>query len=286
MVRDDFAIFILTHGRPDRVKTVKTLEMCGYTGKYYIILDNEDPTEDRYKELFGEDKVIIFDKNEVAKKFDIYDNFEGKNVVVFARNVCFDIARSLGLKFFAEFEDDYLEFRYRVPDGNSLRAVWIDDFDTVCEAMIDFVDSTGVRTVAFAQNGEMGGGINGSVWRGQVLRKAMNTFFFKVGTPDEDFYFLGRLNDDVNAYTLLGQRGELFIQIPMVNLNQVETQAAKGGNTDAYLAFGTYTKSFYSVLASPNCVKISTLGNNFARFHHKVLWENCVPKIISDRFRN
>ena len=41
----------------------------------------------------------------------------------------------------------------------------------------------------------------------------MNTFFFKVGKPEEDFYFLGRFNDDVNAYTLLGQRGEIFLQI-------------------------------------------------------------------------
>ena len=40
MVRDNFAIFILSHGRPDEVFTVKTLQKVGYTGKYYFIIDN------------------------------------------------------------------------------------------------------------------------------------------------------------------------------------------------------------------------------------------------------
>ena len=41
MFREDFAIFILSHGRANNVKTVKTLEREGYTGKWYIICDNE-----------------------------------------------------------------------------------------------------------------------------------------------------------------------------------------------------------------------------------------------------
>lgn len=286
MVRDNFAIFILSHGRPDEVFTVKTLEKVHYTGKYYFIVDNEDDTVDRYKELFGEERVIIFDKVEVAKKFDVYDNFDGRNVVVYARNVCFDIARQLGLDYFAEFEDDYLEFRYRVPEGKILRNILIEDFDSVCEAVLDYIDEAPIRTIAFAQTGEMQGGVNGNVWKSQVKRKAMNTFFFKVGKPEDDFYFLGRFNDDVNAYTVLGQRGEIFLQTPVVNLGQVLTQSRTGGNTEAYKAYGTYVKSFYSVLACPHSIKISLVGESHPRLHHSINWKTCVPKIISDRFIN
>lgn len=286
MVRDNFAIFILSHGRPDEVFTVKTLQKVGYTGKYYFIIDNEDDTVDGYRKLFGEDRVIVFDKAAVAKKFDVYDNFDGRNVVVYARNVCFDIARELKLDYFAEFEDDYLDFRYRVPEGQVLRSINIEDFDAVCEAMLDFLDSTGVRTIAFAQNGEMAGGVNSNVWKTQVKRKAMNTFYFKVGKPEDDFYFLGRFNDDVNAYTVLGQRGEIFLQTPIVNLGQVITQSRKGGNTEAYKAYGTYVKSFYSILACPHSVKIAMVGESHPRLHHTINLKTCVPKIISDRFRN
>ena len=41
---DDFAVFILTHGRPNSVKTIKTLKKCGYTGKVFIVIDDEDET--------------------------------------------------------------------------------------------------------------------------------------------------------------------------------------------------------------------------------------------------
>ena len=38
-MRDDFAVFILTHGRAKQQKTVKTLKRCGYTGRLYLIVD-------------------------------------------------------------------------------------------------------------------------------------------------------------------------------------------------------------------------------------------------------
>ena len=44
-MRDDFCAFILTHGRPYKVHTYQTLRKAGYTGKIYIVIDNEDKTE-------------------------------------------------------------------------------------------------------------------------------------------------------------------------------------------------------------------------------------------------
>ena len=42
MIKEDFTVFILTHGRPNNVKTYKTLKRFGYTGKIHIVIDNED----------------------------------------------------------------------------------------------------------------------------------------------------------------------------------------------------------------------------------------------------
>ena len=44
----DFAVFILTHGRPDNVMPYKTLQKCNYTGKVYFMIDNEDQSADEY----------------------------------------------------------------------------------------------------------------------------------------------------------------------------------------------------------------------------------------------
>ena len=44
-MRDDFAAFILTHGRPDDILTTKTLrQYAHYTGKIYYVVDDEDPS--------------------------------------------------------------------------------------------------------------------------------------------------------------------------------------------------------------------------------------------------
>lgn len=56
--------------------------------------------------------------------------------------------------------------------------------------------------------------------------------------------------------------------------------------TDGYLDYGTYIKSFYSIICAPSCVKISTLrGDANARVHHNVEWNKAVPKIVSERHR-
>ena len=61
-MRDDFAVFILSHGRSYNVLTVNTLIKYGYTGKWYIIIDNEDDQADAYFCKYGKEHVIMFDK--------------------------------------------------------------------------------------------------------------------------------------------------------------------------------------------------------------------------------
>ena len=56
-MRDDFCAFILTHGRPDKVLTYRTLRRAGYTGKIFIVVDDEDKTRHQYMAEFGEQVV-------------------------------------------------------------------------------------------------------------------------------------------------------------------------------------------------------------------------------------
>ena len=42
---DDFVALILTHGRPDNVKTVDALAKHGYTGPWALVIDDEDPRQ-------------------------------------------------------------------------------------------------------------------------------------------------------------------------------------------------------------------------------------------------
>ena len=294
MVRDSFAAFILSHGRANKVVTVDTLKKEGYTGNWYLVLDDEDDQIDIYKKNFGEDHIIIFSKKEVSSEFDIMDNFDGNKVIVYARNALNKIAKDMGLKYFWELEDDYYDFSIRMEMGDHLPILQIEDLDGIIEAFLDFLDTTKIKTIAFAQTGEMIGGKNGNIWRERVKRKAMNTFFFRVEdapiTPGDQF--IGRMNDDVNWYIDSGKRGNVILQTAEIALAQEETQKNKSGNSTVYKSMGTYVKSFYSILTRPDCVKIHILGSNHGknngmdqRIHHKIYWENCVPKIVSSKFK-
>ena len=281
-MNEKFAVFILSHGRPNNVITLNTLKKCGYTGEWYIVIDNEDDTAEEYYKNFGRERVIMFDKLAVAQTFDTADTFEDRRTIVYARNACFDIAKQVGVKYFLELDDDYTGFMHRYIDDQKLRSVLTKNLDRIFEMMVKFMDDTGAITVAFAQGGDLIGGVSNKNFHKKVLRKAMNSFFCDVDKP---FQFLGRVNEDVNTYTLLGQQGKLIMSISEFMLNQKQTQSNAGGMTSTYLDNGTYVKSFYSVMYSPSCVKVAMMGEKHKRMHHQVNWDTCTPKILNEKYK-
>lgn len=92
-MRNDFAVFILTHGRADNVVTVPAIKKAGYTGKIYFIIDDEDEQAEEYKKNFGADRVIIFDKQAAYDRADTMDNFNDHRAIIYARNECWRIAK-------------------------------------------------------------------------------------------------------------------------------------------------------------------------------------------------
>lgn len=278
---DDFAVFILTHGRPDTIHTLDTLKRGNYTGKWYLVIDNEDKQAERYYEKYGRERVIMFDKLAISKTFDTADLSKERRAIVYARNACFQIAKDIGLKYFVEFDDDYTSFGFRYPKEGKLVQKSCDNLDDVFELMLDFLIDSDALTVCMSKGGDHMGGLTGR-WKKSLLRKAMNSFFCRTDRP---FQFLGRVNEDVNTYTLLGSQGQLMFTVTDLMLNQLQTQSNAGGMTDLYLDGGTYLKSFYTVLFMPSAVTVEPMGTSHKRLHHKVDWKHCVPLIMDERYK-
>lgn len=271
-MENNFAVFILTHGRPDNVKTYSTLKKCGYTGKVYFIIDNEDKTIDKYINNFGKENIVVFDKKAMADSIDEGNNFDNRKVIIHARNACFKIAKDLGIKYFMQFDDDYYYFGYRYETGAKI----IKNLDVVIEKMLDFYKSVNIKSIAFSQGGDHIGGFSGI----KLKRKCMNSF---LCSTDRQFTFVGSINEDVNTYTSLGNRGDVFFTFTNIQLDQKDTQSNKGGMTDQYALSGTYVKSFHSVLMHPSGVKVSMMNSNNPRLHHSIKWINTVPCIIDPK---
>lgn len=103
LTHSDFCTFILSHGRPNNIRTLHPLLNTGnYSGPWYIVIDNEDPTAETYYQLYGSNRVIMFDKEAEARRLDIADNFihMSRKTITYARNACYDIARNLGYTYF------------------------------------------------------------------------------------------------------------------------------------------------------------------------------------------
>jgi len=281
MDNKDFCIFVISHGRPDKLYTIETLKKYNYTGPCYIVLDNEDKTIEQYKSRHS--NVLVFDKKRIADLTDEGNNFDNRRTTTHARNACFDLATELGYTYFLVLDDDYTVFRYRYLDKYITKG-YVNNLDKLFKSTLDYYKSTNYLSVAFAQGGDFIGGENcGLIQRYlYVSRKCMNSFFCST---ERRFWFVGQLNEDVNTYITLGSRGDLFLTIPFVGLEQKATQKTSGGMTDAYLKYGTYVKSFTTTMMQPSSVFVAMMGFTTNRLHHRVSWNNTTPMILDEKYK-
>lgn len=278
---NNFAIFIMVYGRPEKNLTYKTLKKCGYSGKIYLVGDNTDKTIEQYKLIYG-DKLLIFDKLKESLKYDSGDNSGDLRSTMFSANTIFDLAEKLGIEYFYIMCDDYFDFYYAYDD--SVGNVSIKDLDRVIINTLNFYKSSDITCLAFSQTGDFIGGITNNKGKSYRFskRKAMNTLLCSI---HRRFNFIGRMNEDVTTYVNLGQKGKIFLTIPVVCIGQKDTQQAKKGLTELYLDNGTYVKSMFSVIYNPSCVKASMMNASHKRIHHSIKWINTTPMIIDEKYK-
>lgn len=276
-----FAVVIPTYGRPDRVYTHATLRKAGYTGDIYLLCDDSDKALSEYEKRYG-DKVIVFSKDDVIGTFDRMDNFDRRNVVVYARNAIYEACKAIGLRYIAVLDDDYTSLRYRVNSKYEyISSGSMKNADSVFAAFMDFLVTTNCSTICFAQGGDFIGGKNNDrlAIKKTPLRKMMNLYFFDVERPVE---FMGTINEDLTASVAEGMVGRVVLTTPLVTIEQKATQSNAGGLTEIYLDLGTYVKSFYSVMYAPSAVKVSSMGGSSKRLHHLVSWKHAAARIIRE----
>lgn len=283
MENKDYTVFIISNNRPNKVYTDTMLNKYNYTGTSYIVLDNEDKSINEYIEKFGEHRIKVFDKKAIADKTDEGNNFDNRRTTTHARNACFDIAESLAYKYFLVLDDDYTVFRYRYIDQYITKG-YVQNLDNLFTKTFEYYKNNKFLSIAFAQGGDFIGGESCGLLKNYLFnsRKCMNSFFCST---DRRFWFLGQLNEDVNTYVTYGNRGDLFMTIPFVGLEQKATQLTAGGMTDAYLKYGTYVKSFTTVMMQPSSVFVAMMGFTKNRLHHRVIQRHTTPMIIKEAYK-
>lgn len=263
MKRYKYKIFIVSHGRPDRVFTYATLLEYGIDkNNIAIVVDDSDLNVKDYKSKFAE--VYVMQNNKIT--LDAMDNIGDKNSVIYKRKFCYQLAEKLGYRYFLVLDDDYTGFYSMFKTGNfvSFDSGYklknkLDDVICYYFSLLDL--NKNIKTIAMGQGGDF-------YCKSFSLfpRKVMNSWFCDTQKKIE---FKGRFNDDVNTYLINNKIGNICISSMFFALRQKDTQKSKGGMTEAYLKYGTYVKSFYSVICSPSSV-IVEFSKNVGRIHHKI----------------
>lgn len=276
---DDFAVMILTHGRADAVVTDISLMKAGYTGKVYYIVDDLDDQVDRYKELYGEESVIVFDKMKYWRQLDTMMNRKQLAAVLYARQAAEDIAVELGLKTFCTIDDDIKGFQHRYIKGQRLGGKKVTNMDAVLEAYSKFVTSAGVACCCLGTpNLYMSG--KASLLE-KLPRKGSNVFIRNTSIPVQ---WMAAMNEDLITAMERNKVGTLMCTaLPVMVQCDVCGTGGDGGMKKFYQTTTDYERSFYAVIADPARAYVRQ-GKN-GSFTIARNWSGGDPEIINEKWR-
>ena len=275
MLKNNVGVFILSHGRADNVVTYKVLRNQGYTGKIYIVCDDEDEQLPLYKKNF--ENVIVFSKKDI--KFDVGDNLHKlTKVSSIARNAIVKLKKDV--EFVLMLDDDYKGFNYKIPNGNALKSTKIKNFDKLIDTYVDFLKTNeNILSLSFGTAGDYVGGTNNKVKDG-IYFNGRNSFLFRA---NENFEFKGRIMEDVTTPAYHNSVGKFFITVLGVQIDVVSRENNTGGIKYKEYELNDYWQYFYPVLWNPSAIKVR--ANKDGTFIKNVTAENLIPKILSDRWK-
>ena len=276
-MKNNYTVFIISHKRPE-VETLKTINGAGYTGEYFIVVDDKDSTIEKYKSRYG-DHVLVFSKEEMLKETDTIDNYEILNAAVYAMNYCIKYSKEKGYKYIAIFDDDTKKISMRYESEGKLKSYDIRDFDKVLELYINFLEKSNFLCVSFLPSARLIGGLKSDIWQKREYSNVANIFIIRTDSP----YFQGSLYQDLTYSVLNNYRGKLVkALLPVIYYQEPPENNLNGGLAETYTKYSKYTSIFHTVIACPSAVSIKASNDDIQIFAHKDAY---VPKILSETWK-
>lgn len=275
-----YAVFILSHGRPHYQLTLDTLIRCGYSGDWYIVVDNLDKTVQEYKDLYGE-HILVFDKLEYVRRTECGLAEPKINFAVFARNAIEDLAVQLGYQYFIMMDDDLTKFRYRYDDDGHFRSLTItDNLDEVFNSYVEYLHTANVACLCFGVHNNYMRGTDMLYIESPRLRLCFTVYFrntsFKVD------WLLNMCEDRITSIAH-GRDGQVWLQLLQVQVDTVPIGGeVEGGNSEVYRSVDKFQQTFFPVVIFPDCNYCTMWKGKWITSLHL---ENVCPKIIGGEYK-
>ena len=273
----DYAVFIISHKRPE-VKTLETLKDLGYTGDYFIVIDDHDPTIAEYQEKYGE-HVLIFSKEELIKDEDTIDNFNVLTSCLHPRNYCIQAAKEKGYKYLIDMDDDVNNIAIRYENDGKLLTKKIENITDVFDKYIHFLEISKFNCLGFILSPKLIGGASNKIVQEKVFFCPHNVF---IQRADAD-YFTGTIPEDMLYSVRENNIGKLTLALMPVTISTGEYLNSKGGLEEVYASRNAYAEYFRIKIVNPSAItiKVGTDGAVNVQMHT----QNFIPKILSEEYK-
>lgn len=277
-----YAVFITTHGRPDRVYSYEALRKGGYTGRIYVVVDDKDITLPEYRAKYKTD-LIVYNKQACMDNCDTVIHTTQDKSVTYPRIAVEELAKEFGLDTFIVMDDDITSLRYRWIEGSKVRSKTVNfGLDKAFHYMLSYIKKNNIAVSSFVDMMFYISGISGVEKKITERREAYQIFLRNTDYPID---WIGVMRQDMLTNSVTSQRGYLWWTLPFISYDAVpmnETGRNEGGMIDAYKEYNEYKRSFLGVIVAPASLSV---GNNKSRI--KILWDKSCsyPMIISGRYK-
>lgn len=265
----DFAIFILSHNRAQKIDTLNMLQKHSYSGRYYIVISEDDSQIEDYKKLVGVEHLLIFNKEEYFNRQDTFVRSESPimSASLYARNYIIDVVKQMRLTHFVMADDDIRDIFFRFNSEGKMKQKRIGDIDEILKAMRDFLESSmKIGGLCLALDDGYFGGLNGNFSKGLTRR----IFQFMMFKTSEEWIFTGvRCEDFILSITNINR---LFFCIWNLSIETPKMSTNDGG---IEYSKDIYYEPLFPMIVAPSGIYV--LPNGKRRIQENRL----LPKILN-----
>lgn len=281
----NYAVFILSHKRADRVETFSTLRNSGYTGRIFIVLDDEDPQRLDYEIRFKDKentKVIVFHKRIYMRLTDTVTNDKQASSPVYARNFIEHYAERIGCLAYIVMDDDITNLRFRYVENYVSKSQALkSSLDEVLEAYIKYLLTANIATLSFATVMVYAGGVHNEA---DMVRLANHRYTCQIHMRNLAFPvdWISLANNDSISANNTAKIGYLWWSLPFIVYDSPKMNTLPGGMKEVYDGVSEFKRAFMSTVVSPSVCRVGCSKNRLAI---KRNLKAAYPVIISGRWK-
>lgn len=138
-MRSDFAYFIASYNKPENLLTYKCLQNLNIKYPIYIVVGNDDPQLDRYKELYN--NLIIYNKNDI--EIDKIGRYRiSSKICTYSRVAIEEYAKVHGIRYICYMFDDIKSMALRYEKDGKIAGISTFYLDDLMDMYIEFLNSS------------------------------------------------------------------------------------------------------------------------------------------------